>query len=137
MSMDNVLRCLVGDKPKGRDLTLLQEKLSYNNFVNRSTGRSPFQIVCGSSLRTALELRKMEQGVRKSVEVEEFAEHVKNLHEEVHAHITKMNQQYKAREDQKRRHKVFQVGDLVMVYLRKERFPVGNYNKLKMKKFGP
>ena len=85
-----------------------------------STGRSPCQIMYGSSSRTAPELRKMELGERTSAKAEEFVEHVKNLHEEVHAHITKMNLYYKAREDQNRRYKEFQVGDLVMVYLRKK-----------------
>ena len=89
----------------------------YNNSMNRSTSRSPFQILYGSIPRTTPELRKMEQGERTSAEVEEFVEHIKHLHEEVDAHITKMNQQYKARADQRRRPKEFQVGDLVMVHL--------------------
>lgn len=47
------------------------------------TSRSPFQIVYGSSPRTTLELRKMEQGERAGAKVEDFAEHVKNLHEDM------------------------------------------------------
>ena len=107
----------MGDKPKGWDLILPQAEFAYNNFVNRSTGRSPFQIVYGSSPRNTIEMRKMEQGERTSAEAEEFADHIKSLHEEVHAHINKMNQQYKARVDQRRRHKEFREGDMVMVHL--------------------
>ena len=31
----------------------------------------------------------------------------------------------------------FQVGDLIMAYLRKQMFPNGNYDKLKIKNIGP
>ena len=81
----------MGDKPKGWDLILPQVEFSYNNSINRSIGRSPFQIVYESSPRTTPKLRKMEQGERTSAEAEEFSKHIKCLHEEVHVHITKMN----------------------------------------------
>ena len=46
-SVGNLLRCLVGEHPGSWDVGLPTAKFAYNNFVSRSTGKSPFEVVYG------------------------------------------------------------------------------------------
>jgi hypothetical protein len=114
-----------------------QAEFTYNDSVNRSTGKSPFQIVYGTQLRGVSELRESEQTTTSSASEEEFAEVMKELHSKVKQRLINSNQEYKRRADQHQQQLQFEVGDLVLAHLRKERFPRGTYNKLKVKKIGP
>jgi hypothetical protein len=136
-SLGDLLRSLVTEHHNSWDQILSQAEFAYNDSVNRSTGKSPFQILYGMQPRGVSELREPEQAGTSSASAEEFAEAMRELHAKVKQRLQKSNQEYKRRADQQKRQLQFAVGDLVLAHLRKERFPRGTYNKLKMKKIGP
>ena len=125
-SLGNFLRCLVGNKPSNWEMVLAQAEFAYNNFVNRSIRKTPFEIVIGMNPRGVSELRDVAGEVKRSATGEEFVDFMKSFHKEVKLRLKQSNQKYKENADKSRRHHDFQVGDKVMVHLKKRHISCWN-----------
>ena len=66
-SSGNLLRCLVGNKQSNWEMVLAQAELAYNNFMNRSIGKTPFEIVTRMKPRGVLDLRDIDGEEKRSV----------------------------------------------------------------------
>ena len=82
-SLGNLLRCLVGENGWTWDSILPIAQFTYNNFVNRSIGMSPFEVVHGYKPRRPLDLLLMSSDARVSESAVEFASLMHDLHQEI------------------------------------------------------
>jgi hypothetical protein len=135
--LGDLMRILVIEHHSQWDQILAQVKFSYNDSVNRSTGKIPFQIMYIMNPRGVLELRDLKQSDFRSAGADDFAAEMQELHNQIKEQLKKSSSEYKNRFDQRRRNIEFEVGDQVIAHLRKETFQRGTYNKLKLKKIGP
>ncbi|KAH9670836.1 Endonuclease [Citrus sinensis] len=108
-----------------------------NHLLKRSTGLSPFQVNYGYNPRAPIDLAPVPNLVRKSRKAEDFIEQLQKIHETTQESLKQTTKGYKIMADKKRRALEFQVGDFVWVILTKDRFSVGEYNKLSARKIGP
>lgn len=104
---------------------------------NRSTSKSPFEIVYTKPPKHALDLGLLPKLQGLNVAAEHMADRVQQIHEEVRLNLGQANCKYKDAVNTKRRVKIFQEGDLVMAHLHKNRFPAGTNGKLNSWKYGP
>ncbi|GJV87786.1 RNA-directed DNA polymerase [Tanacetum coccineum] len=105
--------------------------------VNRTTGKSPFEVVYGRNPITPLDLVPVLEAGQFSEEGVDQSEKIKELHRSVREQIIRHNEQYKEHADKHRKQVLYREGDLVWIHLRKERFPAGHFGKLKPRGDGP
>ena len=68
-------------------MVLAQAKFSYNNLVNKSTWKTPFEIITRIQPRGISYLRDVVCEEKRNVEGEEFVGFMKSLHEETKVEI--------------------------------------------------
>jgi hypothetical protein len=118
-SFGKLLRSLVTEHHNQWDQILPQTKFAYNDSPNKSTGKSPFQILYGMQPRGVSELRDLEQSEVRSVGAKYFAAEMQKLHSQIRGKLQNSSQEYKHRVNQHHRELQFEVGDQVLAHLRK------------------
>ncbi|KAI0529675.1 hypothetical protein KFK09_002229 [Dendrobium nobile] len=134
-TLGNMLRCVVQEHPKLWDELLSQAEFAYNSMTNRSTGRSPFSVVYTKEPNHTVDLAVLPKCNNKAAS--DFAEQFNTLLQEVRQKLTESSKNYKEAADRHRKERIFEPGDLVMIRVRRVRFPQGTYSKLSQRKIGP
>lgn len=132
-----MLRCLVGDNARTWDSVLCQAEFAHNHANNRSLGFSPFQVVYVVVPRGPLSLASLPQPGEFHGRAMDLVNEITSIHAKAQDNLQGTVIKYKRAADRHRREVNFDVGDFVWAVLTKERFPVGQYNKLKPRKIGP
>lgn len=136
-SLGNLLRSLVGDHLKSWDQKLYQAEFAYNRSIHRSTGYSPFHVTCGYNPRAPLDLAHVPDLKKIHKKAEDLIADIQAVHSSTQQRLKDNVISYKRHADKKRRLVDYEVGDFVWAVLTKDRFSVGDYNKLAARKIGP
>jgi transposase InsO family protein len=90
-SLGDLLRSLVTKQHSQWDHILPHAKFTYNDSININIGKIPFQIVYGMQPRGVSELKESKQNEFRSASAENFAEAMKELHNQVKEQLQSSN----------------------------------------------
>ncbi|PKU73240.1 RNA-directed DNA polymerase [Dendrobium catenatum] len=134
-TLGNMLRCVVQEHPRLWDELLGQAEFAYNSMTNRSTGKSPFSIVYTKLPNHTVDLAVLPKCSSKSAV--DFATQFSQMLQEVREKLTESNKKYEEDANRRRHARVFKPGDLVMIKMRRERFPQAYQSKLSPRRIRP
>ena len=136
-TLGNILRCLVQENSTSWDELLPRAEFAYNASEHRATGYSPFQILTGRNPNLLVDLIPLPNTGPISTEAITFATDLAALHQQVYDRLTAYNAKIKSTVEEHRHLREFQVGDMVMVRLRPERYANENAHELHPRAAGP
>ncbi|KAK1664996.1 hypothetical protein QYE76_053155 [Lolium multiflorum] len=136
-TLSTMLRAVLKKNLKLWEECLPHIEFSYNRSLHSTTKMCPFEIVYGFVPRAPIDLLPLPSSVQNDLDATQRAELILKLHETTKDNIERMNAKYKIVGDRGRKHVVFDVGDLVWLHLRKDRFPALRKSKLMPRAAGP
>ena len=113
------MRSLVSKIQKDYNLKLAHAEFTYNRSPTYATAHSPFEIVYGLNPYLPLDLIPLPKEELVHKDAESKLKSMVRLHEQVRARIEAVNEAYKRKSNKNRKPRVFNIGDLVWVHLRK------------------
>lgn len=91
---NNMLRCLVRNHVKVWKPIIPQAEFTYDTSINGPMKKTSFEVACGLKPQHVLDLVPLPQETKPSKDKDTFAEHIRQIHEEVWAVIPASNELY-------------------------------------------
>jgi hypothetical protein len=132
-----MLRAILKKNLKMWEECLPHVEFAYNRATHSTTKVSPFQVVYGFTPRAPIDILPLPTSERVHHDATERAEFILKMHETTKNNIEKMNEKYKVAGSKGRKEVKLDVGDLVWLHLRKDRFPDLRKSKLMPRADGP
>ena len=136
-TLGNILWCLVQGNTSSWDELHPRAEFAYNASEHHATRYSPFRVNTGRDPNLPVDLLPLPTTGANSTEAITFATDLAALHWQVHDRLTTYNNKIKPAADKHRHLREFQVGDMVMVRLRPERYANENEHNLHPRAAGP
>jgi hypothetical protein len=137
LTLSTMLRAILKRNLKMWKECLPHVEFVYNRAEHSTTKVSPFQVVYGFNPLAPIDLLPLPTIERTYNDAREHVEFIQKLHETTKANIEKMNEKYRIAGSEGRKEVKLEPGDLVWLYLRKDRFPDLRKSKLMPRAAGP
>jgi hypothetical protein len=132
-----ILRAVLKKNLKMWEEYLPHVEFAYNWATHSTTKVSPFHVVYGFNPRGPIDILPLPTSERIHDDAKERVKFILKMHETTKHNIEKMTEKYRVAGSKGKREVKLEPGDLVWLYLRKDRFPELRKSKLMPRANGP
>ena len=129
-TLSTLLRVLIKTNIKEWEECLPITEFAYNRTRYSTTGKSPFEIVYGFNPLSPLDILPLPLQERINMDANAQVSYLKKMHEDTRHTIERQVQRLATKLNINKQPMIFNIGDLVWLHLRKERFPNKRKSKL-------
>jgi hypothetical protein len=112
-------------------------EFAYNRSMHSTTKMYPFKIVYSLLPRAPIDLMSLPNSKKLNFNGKQHAELMLKLNETTKENIERMNSKYKLAGDKGTKQLIFELGELIWLHLRKDKFPALRKSKLISRADGP